>query len=70
MRRCHCRSSSRELMQKDVAYVLNVNHPAVYKLEWRSDVYVSGLRSYTMAVGEMAWGCRRASHEAVAIREL
>ena len=42
---------ARELTQKDVAHTLNVNQPAVAKLERRADVYVSSLRSYIEAVG-------------------
>ena len=42
---------AREMTQVDVARTLNVNQPAVAKLEQRADVYVSSLRSYIEAVG-------------------
>ncbi len=42
---------ARALTQGDMAKVLNVNQPAVSKLEQRADVYVSSLRSYIEAVG-------------------
>ena len=42
---------ARELTQKDLAEALNVNQPAVSKLEQRTDVYISSLRSYIEAVG-------------------
>ena len=42
---------ARALTQKDLAKTLNVNQPAVAKLEHRADVYVSSLRSYIEAVG-------------------
>ena len=42
---------AREMTQVDVAKTLNVNQPAVAKLEQRADVYVSSLRSYIEAVG-------------------
>ena len=42
---------AREMTQRDLARTLNVNQPAVSKLEQRTDVYVSSLRSYIEAVG-------------------
>ena len=39
------------MTQRDLARTLNVNQPAVSKLEQRTDVYVSSLRSYIEAVG-------------------
>ena len=39
------------LTQKDMAHALSVNQPAVSKLEQRTDVYISSLRSYIEAVG-------------------
>ena len=42
---------ARALTQRDMARMLNVNQPAVSKLEQRADVYVSSLRSYIEAVG-------------------
>ena len=42
---------AREMTQRDLARTLNVNQPAVSKLEQRADVYVSSLRSYVEAVG-------------------
>ena len=42
---------ARSLTQQDVAEVLDVQQPAVAKLERRADVYVSSLRSYIEAVG-------------------
>ena len=42
---------AREMTQRDLARTLNVNQPAVSKLEQRADVYVSSLRSYIEAVG-------------------
>ena len=42
---------ARALTQKDLAETLNVNQPAIAKLEHRADVYVSSLRSYIEAVG-------------------
>ena len=42
---------AREMTQRDLARRLNVNQPAVSKLEQRTDVYVSSLRSYIEAVG-------------------
>ena len=42
---------ARALTQRDMAEMLKVNQPAVSKLEQRTDVYVSGLRSYIEAVG-------------------
>ena len=40
-----------ELTQRDLARLLNVNQPAVSKIEQRSDVYISSLRSYFEAAG-------------------
>lgn len=42
---------ARSLTQQDLAKSLNVNQPAVSKLEQRADMYVSSLRSYIEAVG-------------------
>ena len=39
------------LTQRDMAKMLEVNQPAVSKLEQRADVYVSSLRSYIEAAG-------------------
>ena len=39
------------LTQKELAEKLNVNQPAVSKLENKDDVYLSSLRSYIEAVG-------------------
>ena len=42
---------ARSLTQRDLAKTLKVNQPAVAKIEQRTDVYVSSLRSYIEAVG-------------------
>ena len=42
---------ARELTQQELAKKLNVNQPAVSKLEQRTDAYISSLRSYIEAVG-------------------
>jgi len=42
---------ARALTQRDLAEMLQVNQPAVSKLEQWADVYVSSLRSYIEAVG-------------------
>ena len=42
---------ARALTQKDLAESLNVNQPAVSKMEQRADMYVSSLRSYVEAAG-------------------
>ena len=42
---------ARALTQKDIAAELNVNQPAVAKMERRADMYVSSLRSYIEAAG-------------------
>ena len=42
---------ARALSQKDLAERLNVQQPAIAKLERRTDVYVSNLRSYIEAAG-------------------
>ncbi len=42
---------ARALTQRELAETLKVNQPAVSKLEQRTDVYVSSLRSYIEAVG-------------------
>lgn len=42
---------ARELSQRDLAEKLKVNQPAVAKMERRTDVYVSSLRSYIEAAG-------------------
>ena len=39
------------MTQKAVGDVLNVNQPAVAKLERRADMYVSNLRAYIEAMG-------------------
>ena len=38
-------------LRRELAGALNVNQPAVAKLEQRADIYVSSLRSYIEAVG-------------------
>ena len=40
-----------KITQKDLANQLKVNQPAVSKLEQRTDMYVSSLRSYIEAAG-------------------
>ncbi len=40
-----------DLTQQDVADELNVKQPAVAKLETRTDIYLSSLRSYIEAMG-------------------
>ena len=42
---------ARAMTQKAVGDVLNVNQPAVAKLERRADMYVSNLRAYIEAMG-------------------
>ena len=42
---------ARALTQQDLAQALNVNQPAVSKMEQRTDAYISSLRSYIEAVG-------------------
>ena len=42
---------ARALTQQQVAERLNVNQPAIAKLEHRTDVYLSSLRSYIEAIG-------------------
>ena len=42
---------ARAMTQKAVGEALNVNQPAVAKLERRTDIYVSSLRAYIEAVG-------------------
>ena len=42
---------ARALTQKDLAETLKVNQPVIAKLERRTDLYVSSLRSYIEAVG-------------------
>ncbi len=42
---------ARSLTQQDLAETLNVNQPAVSKMEQRTDAYISSLRSYIEAVG-------------------
>ena len=42
---------TRSLTQKDLAERLNINQPAVSKMEKRSDSNISSLRSYIEAVG-------------------
>ncbi|MCY3821657.1 MAG: XRE family transcriptional regulator [Gammaproteobacteria bacterium] len=42
---------ARAMTQKAIGEALNVNQPAVAKLERRTDMYVSNLRAYIEAVG-------------------
>ncbi len=49
--RLHELRRARELTQQELAERLNVNQPAVAKMEQRTDVYVSSLRHYIEAVG-------------------
>ena len=42
---------ARAMTQKAVGEILNVNQPAVAKLERRTDMYVSNLRAYVEAMG-------------------
>lgn len=49
--RLHELRRARELTQQELAERLNVNQPAVAKMEQRADVYVSSLRHYIEAVG-------------------
>lgn len=42
---------ARAMTQKAVGKVLNVNQPAIAKLERRADMYVSNLRAYIAAMG-------------------
>ncbi len=42
---------ARAMTQKSVGEALNVNQPAVARLERRADMYVSSLRSYIEAMG-------------------
>ena len=42
---------ARTLTQQELAQMLKVNQPAISKLEQRTDVYISSLRSYIEAVG-------------------
>ena len=42
---------ARAMTQRAVGEVLNVKQPAVARLEWRTDLYVSNLRSYIEARG-------------------
>ena len=42
---------ARAMTQKAIGEVLNVNQPAVAKLERRADMYVSNLRAYIEAMG-------------------
>ena len=42
---------AKAMTQKAVGDVLNVNQPAVAKLERRADMYVSNLRAYIEAMG-------------------
>ena len=42
---------ARALTQQELAKKLNVNQPAVSKMEQRTDAYISSLRSYIEAVG-------------------
>ncbi|HVP54427.1 MAG TPA: XRE family transcriptional regulator [Candidatus Eisenbacteria bacterium] len=43
--------TARELTQDNLAKILNVNQGAVSKLEKRTDMYLSTLRSYLQAMG-------------------
>lgn len=43
--------TARELTQENLAKILNVNQGAVSKLEKRTDMYLSTLRSYLQAMG-------------------
>ena len=49
--RLHELRRARALTQQDLAERLQVNQPAVAKMEQRADVYVSSLRHYIEAVG-------------------
>ena len=42
---------ARSLSQEDLAKRLRVNQPAIAKMERRTDIYVSSLRSYIEAAG-------------------
>ena len=42
---------AQEMTQQALGRALNVNQPAVAKLERRADMYVSNLRSYIQALG-------------------
>ena len=42
---------ARAMTQKSIGEALNVNQPAVAKLERRADMYVSNLRAYIEAMG-------------------
>ena len=42
---------ARAMTQKSIGETLNVNQPAVAKLERRTDMYVSNLRAYIEAMG-------------------
>ena len=42
---------ARAMTQKAIGEALNVNQPAVAKLERRTDMYVSSLRAYIEAMG-------------------
>lgn len=42
---------ARAMTQKSLGKALNVNQPAVAKLERRTDMYVSNLRAYIEAMG-------------------
>ena len=42
---------ARAMTQKAIGEALNVNQPAVAKLERRTDMYVSNLRAYIEAMG-------------------
>jgi len=42
---------ARAMTQKALSEALNVNQPAVAKIERRTDMYVSNLRSYVEAMG-------------------
>ena len=42
---------ARAMTQKALSEALNVNQPAIAKIERRADMYVSNLRSYVEAMG-------------------
>jgi ribosome-binding protein aMBF1 (putative translation factor) len=54
----------RGLSQKELAETLHVQQPAVAKMERRTDMYISTLRSHIEAMGGISFGlptvCRRA----------
>ena len=52
---------ARALTQQELAQMLKVNQPTISKLEQRTDVYISSLRSYIEAVGGKTENRRRLS---------